>query len=243
MTITENTTIGEIATALPSSVRVFHRHGIDFCCGGKKQIGDVCRERGLQFVSIAGEVEATAASHAAPDRDWARESLDSLVGYILATYHEPLREELPRLQAMAKKVAAVHGDMDPRLTRVSAIVADLSADLHAHMLKEELVLFPAIKALDAGATTPVRIDAPIHVMEHEHDRAGALLAELRELTDGFAPPAWGCATLRALFHGLSELEASMHVHVHLENNVLFPRALRLVDGHAGAESESSNGRR
>jgi regulator of cell morphogenesis and NO signaling len=187
-------------------------------------------------VAIAGEVQAAAASQAAIDQDWTHESLGRLISHILATYHEPLREELPRLQAMATKVAAVHGDMDPRLRRVSAFVADLSADLHHHMLKEELVLFPAINELVAGVSARVRIDAPIHVMEHEHDRAGALLSELRNLTDGYEPPAWGCATLRALFHGLSELEATMHVHVHLENNVLFPRALRLVGGHAGAES-------
>ena len=233
MTITENTTIAEIATALPSSVRVFHRHGIDFCCGGKRRLGDVCRERGLQFVTLAGEVQAAAAGHAATNEDWPRESFGRLISHILATYHDPLREELPRLQAMATKVATVHGDMDPRLTRVSAIVADLSADLHAHMLKEELVLFPAINELAAGVSARVRIDAPIHVMEHEHDRAGALLAELRELTEGYEPPAWGCATLRALFHGLSELEAAMHVHVHLENNVLFPRALQLVESRVG----------
>ena len=228
MTITENTTIAEIATALPSSVRVFHRHGIDFCCGGKRRFGDVCRERGLQFTAIAGEVQTAAASRAETDQDWAHAPLGRLIGHILATYHEPLREELPRLQAMAAKVATVHGDMDQRLTGVSSIVAELSADLYAHMFKEEQVLFPAIREIE-DASARVGIEAPIRVMEHEHDRAGELLAELRELTDGYEPPAWGCATLRALFHGLSELEAAMHVHVHLENNVLFPRALRLVE--------------
>ena len=234
MTITDKTTIAEIAAALPSSVRVFQRHGIDFCCGGKRPLGDVCRERGLQFETIAGEVRTAAAGQIAPDRDWASEALGTLTGHIIETYHEPLREELPRLQAMATKVARVHGDKDPRLTRVSTTVAELSADLQAHMSKEERVLFPAIDALERGGSAPMRIDAPISVMQHEHDRAGTLLAELRELTDGYAPPEWACATVRALFHGLSELEADMHVHVHLENNVLFPRALRLVGARVGA---------
>ena len=234
MTFTERTTIAEIAAALPSSVSVFQRHGIDFCCGGKKAIGDVCRERGLQFETVAGEVQTAAAGQIALDRDWAREALVTLIGHILTMYHEPLRAELPRLQAMATKVAKVHGDTDARLIRVSGVVAELSADLLAHMWKEERVLFPAIDALDAGAGAPLRIDAPIRVMEHEHDRAGALLAELRELTEGYEPPPWGCATLRALYHGLAELEGTMHVHVHLENNLLFPRALRLVDARVSA---------
>jgi regulator of cell morphogenesis and NO signaling len=159
MTITESTLIAEIAAALPSSVRVFQRHGIDFCCGGKKPIGDVCRERGLQFESIAGEVQTEAARPVTSDRQWSREALGALIGHILATYHEPLREELPRLQAMAAKVAAVHGSKDPRLGRVSDLVKDLSADLHAHMQKEEWVLFPAIEALEAGIAPPLRIDA------------------------------------------------------------------------------------
>jgi regulator of cell morphogenesis and NO signaling len=234
MTITEKTTIAEIAAALPSSVRVFQRHDIDFCCGGKKPIGDVCRERGLRFETIAGEVQAAVAGQSAPDRDWTREALSTLIRHILTTYHEPLRKELPRLGAMAAKVAAVHGEKDPRLTRVSTAVSELSADLHAHMVKEELVLFPVIEALEAGVGSPLRVDSPISVMEHEHDHAGALLSELRDITSGYEPPAWGCSTLRALYHGLSELEAAMHVHVHLENNVLFPRALRLGDASVGA---------
>ncbi len=234
MTITERTTIAEIAAALPSSVRVFQRHGIDFCCGGKKPFGDVCRERGLRFETVAGEVQTAAAGQVPSDRDWRREALGTLISHILTTYHEPLRAERPRLEAMATKVAQVHGEKDARLIRVSTVVAELSADLLAHMWKEERVLFPAIDALAAGAGAPLRIDAPISVMEHEHDRAGALLAELRELTEGYEPPAWGCATVRALYHGLSELEAAMHIHVHLENNVLFPRALRLVDARVSA---------
>jgi regulator of cell morphogenesis and NO signaling len=234
MTITDTTTIGEIAAALPSSVPVFQRHKIDFCCGGKRAIGDLCRDRGLSLNRIASEIEAAAASRPASDRDWSQEALGTLIGHILATYHAPLREELPRLESMAAKVAAVHGGQEPQLTRVAAIVTELSADLHAHMRKEEAVLFPAVEALEADTAVAVRIDAPISAMEHEHDRAGALIEELRERTRGYDPPEWACATVRALYHGLAEFESAMHVHVHLENNVLFPRALRLVDARIGA---------
>ena len=229
MTITETTTVGDIAAALPSSVRVFQRHGIDFCCGGRKELRTVCDEQRLSFTEIAQAIEAAAADPAQPDRDWASAPLHELVDHIVTTYHDPLREELPRLQAMAARVAEVHGTKEPRLLqRIDTIASELAADLDAHMRKEEMVLFPGICAREAGGAAAMPLAQPIRVMEWEHDRAGELLAELRTLTAGYALPAWACATVRALYQGLAELEAAMHVHVHLENNVLFPRASALA---------------
>ena len=227
MTITETTTIADIASALPSSVRVFERHGIDFCCGGRTPIGAVCQERGLNFTEIARAIEMSRET-VTEARDWSRESLRALIEHIVIAYHQPLREELPRLQAMASKVARVHGGKAAYLARLETTVAELSADLRAHMWKEEMVLFPAIGALEADGRQPFPIAVRITVMEHEHDHASTRLKELRLLTDGYQVPGWGCATMRALYHGLAELEASMHLHVHLENNVLFPRALKLT---------------
>lgn len=224
MKITETTTIAEIATALPSSVRVFQRHGIDFCCGGRKPIGVVCEEQGLSFEELAGAITAAASEPAPAREDWTRAPLHVLIDHIVATYHDPLREELPRLETMAARVAQAHGAHASYLARLEAIVTELSADLSAHMQKEEQVLFPGIRAIGSGEGVQ-RIADPIHVMEHEHDRAGELLAELRSLTGGYVAPEWACQTYRALYHGLAELESAMHVHVHLENNVLFPRAL------------------
>ncbi|MGH9309736.1 MAG: iron-sulfur cluster repair di-iron protein [Vicinamibacterales bacterium] len=226
MTITETTTVAEIASALPSSVRVFQRHGIDFCCGGKTPLGVACEEQGIPFSQIARALEAVAAEPAADGRDWNREPLPALIDHIVGTYHDSLREELPRLESMAVRVARVHGAKGPRLVRLEAIVTQLSADLQAHMRKEEMVLFPAIRALARGRDGANWIAQPIAVMEHEHDHAGALLSEIRALTDGYAAPEWACETFRSLYHGLAELESTMHVHVHLENNVLFPRAER-----------------
>jgi regulator of cell morphogenesis and NO signaling len=228
MTITEQTTITEIARSLPWSVRVFQRHRIDFCCGAKRPLATACREQGLSFTDIAREIEVSCPESASEQRNWSREPLRTLIRYILTAYHEPLRQELPRLEAMASKVSRVHGAKASHLGRVDAIVAELAADLRSHMRKEELVLFPAIDALDAGAPRScMPISPPIVMMEHEHDHAGDLLEELRRITNGYEPPEWACATLRALYHGLEELESAMHVHVHLENNVLFPRALAL----------------
>lgn len=228
MTITETTTVTEIASALPSSVRVFQRHGIDFCCGGKTPLALACEQLGIPFTEVATAIEASAAQPQIEERDWSHEPLPALIDHIITTYHDSLRVELPRLETMATRVARVHGARTPHLSRLEAVVTELSADLLQHMYKEEAVLFPAVRDLASGRGAGMPITAPITVMEHEHDRAGELLAELRRLTDGYTVPEWACETLRSLYHGLSELESAMHVHVHLENNVLFPRALAVA---------------
>lgn len=230
MTITDQTLVSEIATQMPSSIRVFQRYGIDFCCGGRMPLGTVCRDHELPFDEVRSALEASAGHRTDSDRDWTRASLPELIDHIVDTYHARLREDLPRLEEMAGRVARVHGAKAPQtLDRIAAIARELSADLHDHMHKEEQVLFPAIRALAArrAPALPVPLDAPVRVMMREHDQAGALLAELRTITDGYAVPEWACATARALYAGLEELERDMHVHVHLENNVLFPAALRL----------------
>jgi regulator of cell morphogenesis and NO signaling len=229
MTINENTTVAEIAAALPSSVRVFQRHNIDFCCGGKVPLANVCLDRGLPFETVVNDIAVAASATPATASDWLAAPLPTLITHIVRTYHDPLREELPRLGMMANKVASVHGQKDARLRRIAEIVADLSSDLLMHMEKEERVLFPAIELIDRQETAPMELGAPISVMEHEHDHVGTQLDELRSLTAEYVPPQWGCATLRALYAGLSELADTMHVHVHLENNVLFPRALRRLE--------------
>jgi regulator of cell morphogenesis and NO signaling len=240
MTITETTTVAEIAAALPSSVRVFQRHGIDFCCGGKTPLATACREHGLSIQDVSNAIEAATAETSPSNRDWQHEPLHALVMYIVETYHHALREELPRLRAMASKVARVHGSKSPHLARLTVLVNELSDDLLAHMDKEEMILFPAIVARETAAPSHgMPLSAPIHVMEHEHDRAGDLLAEMRRITDGYVAPEWGCQTFRALYHGLEELESAMHVHVHLENNILFPRALAAVPPRNGRSDDES----
>jgi regulator of cell morphogenesis and NO signaling len=233
MTITEHTPVADIASAFPSSVRVFQRHGIDFCCGGKTPLAVACQEHGVAFAAIVRDIEAAAHAPAHDERDWNHEPLHALIEHVVSTYHDPLREELPRLEAMAAKVSWVHGARASHLARLEAVVSELSAELTTHMRKEEMVLFPAIRTIEKGRGRPaVPISAPISVMEAEHDHAGALLSELRTMTDGYVAPSWACQTFRALYDGLSELEDAMHVHVHLENNILFPRALALTGAAA-----------
>lgn len=228
MQITENTPVADIAASVPSSIRVFQERGVDFCCGGRKPIGVVCEEQGLSFSDIVGAIKASAAVSAPGQTDWTQEPLHALVDHIIRTYHDPLRRELPRLQAIASKVLQVHGSKSIRLGRVEEIVEELSDEMTSHMDTEELALFPAIRALEDGDSPRLAVVGPIDAMEREHDRAGRLLAELRELTDSYVVPEWSCTTFQTLYRELEEVETSMHEHVHLENNVLFPRALRLA---------------
>jgi regulator of cell morphogenesis and NO signaling len=222
MAITPETTVGGIATEHPLATRVFARHGIDFCCGGGRPLADACAAQGVDAATVLQELEAELARTSEPETRWDEASLTDLIDHIVATFHEPLREELPRLEAMATKVLEVHGEKDPeRLKEVLDTIRALQAELTAHMGKEEEILFPMIAA-GRGAMAM----GPVSVMEAEHDEAGKMLRRLAELTDGYAAPEGACNTWRALWAGLADLEQAMHVHIHLENNILFPRALR-----------------
>ena len=228
MTITDSTTIAEIVKELPGSVPVFQKHKIDFCCGGRRSLASVCDDLGLPLDQLTEEVRRAGEKPAPDTRDWNSEPLHALTLHIVGTYHQPLREELPRLQAMADKVVSVHVSHEPRLQRLRAILNDLAADLLDHMAKEEHVLFPAISMLEHGVGRPP-VWGPIAVMEQEHQQAGAMLAELSRLTDRYTPPEWACGTLTALYGGLRQFDEAMQVHVHLENNILFPRASALAN--------------
>jgi len=221
MSLGSTTTVGQIAAEHPLVTRVLDRHGIDYCCGGDRPFGEVCEEKGLDRESVLSEIRKELESSEPSGEDWGQASLGDLIEHILSTYHRPLCEELPRLESMARKVLEVHRDKDPeRLSELLRVYRELKAELDQHMVKEEQVLFPMIKrgqgAMAAG---------PISVMRHEHDSAGKALRRLRELTDDYEVPAEACNTWKALWHGLAALEESLHQHIHLENNILFPRAL------------------
>jgi regulator of cell morphogenesis and NO signaling len=233
MTITPETTVAEIATATPATIRVFQQHHIDFCCGGKIPLDAACKARGVDLDLILTDLQSALAP-AASQPNWANASLKALVEHIQRTYHGPLRLELPRLSAMLDKVVSRHGEQLPgMLLPLQQTFARLQRDLLEHMAKEDRVLFPFIIALETGgpqfvADAEERVKLPIAMMEADHEEAGAALAFIRETTGGFAPPEWACPTFRGLYYGLAQLETEMHVHVHLENNILFPRALQLA---------------
>lgn len=221
MSISLESRIGTLAAEHPLATRVFARHGIDFCCGGGRPLGTVCAEKGLNGAAILDEVQAEIEKPGEKVERWNDAPLGDVIVHILHAYHAPLREELPRLESMARKVLDVHGARDPeRFGRIVSVVAALRAELESHMMKEERILFPMIQG-GSGAMA----GGPISVMEEEHESAGAALRELRELTNGYDVPEEACNTWRALWFGLAALEAEMHQHIHLENNILFPRAL------------------
>jgi regulator of cell morphogenesis and NO signaling len=226
-------TVGEIAAEAPAAVRVFEKYSIDYCCGGKRPLDEVCRERGISPEAVLAEVEQ-AAARSEPERDWSRASLSELIRHIVSTHHEYLKAELPVLYARLARVIeahdAKHGEM---LRNLREVFAGLRDEITAHLRKEEIILFPAIEELEraraerrAPAPTPFgSIENPIRMMIFEHDNAGEALSRMRALTGGYTLPQEACATFTALYAGLRELEADLHRHIHLENNILFPRTL------------------
>lgn len=232
--LTSDTSLGAIVAARPGLARVFEKLGLDYCCGGKQSLGAACAAKHLEPHVVSAMLEAAAAAEAAgpAEVDAAGLTLTQLADHIEQTHHTYVKAELPRLLEMAERVARKHGWRDPRLSQVYARVAELSAEMMSHMQKEEAILFPIVRDLEAGAADGGfhcgSIANPIRVMEAEHEAAGQVTAELRELTDGFKPDADACNTHRALLAGLAGFEADLHRHVHKENNVLFPRALALA---------------
>jgi regulator of cell morphogenesis and NO signaling len=225
---TIETSVGELVAVRPSRSRVFQRLGIDFCCGGKLSLAEACRRRGLD----AGHtLDVLLHEHSAPleGPDPATMRLSDLCDHIEATHHAPLREELPRLIALVRKVATVHGDSHPWVREIDEIFENFAAELAVHMTREEVTLFPAIRRCEAGTGGAGKeLAAPIRVMEQDHETAGDDLSRIRALSNGFAAPEGACMTFRAMLDGLRELDEDLHMHVHKENNILFPRVLALA---------------
>src|SRR5262245_1411807 len=234
-TSTFNMTIGEIVAADYRAAAVFQRHGIDFCCHGARTLERGCREAGIDTAEVLRELEdATSPSAAGVPRfnSW---DLQTLVQYIVANHHAYVREMLPLMVAHSRKIAEVHGGRHRELSRVAALVEEIADEMTQHMMKEEQILFPYIVQLASAAaegrpapSAPFgTVDNPIHVMEMEHESAGHAMLEIRELTDAFTPPADGCTTYTVCLQELEAFERDLHAHVHLENNILFPKASAL----------------
>jgi regulator of cell morphogenesis and NO signaling len=230
-TITLDTTIGALVRDVPARSRVFEKLGIDYCCGGKKTLVDACHTRHLDPVTVATLLAAMDGPPGPGEVDARRLSLTELCDHIERTHHAYLRDELPRLDFLTRKVAAVHGEHEPRLLEIRQVFQAFAPEIVSHLIKEEDAVFPRIRELET--TTSNRADAAADLkasldeLEQEHDDAGDALARFHALTDRYTPPEWACNTFRALYDALARLEENMHQHVHQENNVLFPRALAL----------------
>jgi regulator of cell morphogenesis and NO signaling len=235
MQFTGDTTVGEIVAADFRTAAVFQGLGIDFCCGGKRTLRDACRKQQVDEDEVLEAiVRVRAVPDAAPKFDsW---PLEQLIGHIVNRHHAYVRRALPSLSAFTRKLAAVHGSRHPELYEIALLTEEVAREMSTHMMKEEQVLFPYIAAASAaisnGMPAPAApfgsIDDPIRVMEDDHDATGAAMARIRELTNGYVVPEDGCTTYRVCFAELRAFEEDLHAHVHLENNILFPAARRLV---------------
>jgi regulator of cell morphogenesis and NO signaling len=224
LAISPETTVGQLVTERPSRAKVFEKFAIDYCCGGKLPLAALCAKKGIDPAVVLAALEAADASPEEVHTDWSQAPLDVLATHILEVHHAFLHEELPRVSMLSQKVARVHGGHHPELIEIAEIYHRFAEQMLMHMAKEERVLFPAIIRLAQGdGSFPV--NGPISVMEAEHDDAGRDLEALRELTNNYTVPEDACNSYRALFAGLAEIEADTHLHVHKENNILFPRAI------------------
>jgi regulator of cell morphogenesis and NO signaling len=242
MNFDPNRTVRDFATEMPNATRIFEKLGIDYCCGGGKSLREACAQARIPLDEVLRTLEQGAPAQQPGKPDFAQAKLAELVDHIITKHHAYVQQEIPRIQQLAKKVLAVHGAHHPELARIQIAFQALSAELTSHMMKEEHVLFPYIAELE-GAVTQGRdvhtppfgtVNNPVHMMEMEHESAGALLREIRAASAEYTAPPEACFSYKTLYSALQEFEADLHQHIHLENNILFPRAIEMERQTANA---------
>jgi len=228
-------TVREFALQVPQSTRLFEKLGIDYCCGGGQSLGEACGQAKVPVDAVLQSLltEKNDASNQATD--WNRAELFELIDHIVTKHHVYVKQELPRLESLMHKVAAKHGENHTELRKLLCLLSVINAELTSHLQKEEQILFPFIIEMEEAHRRSVRqrppmfgsVRNPVHMMELEHDSAGQALKEIRAISNDFTAPEDACMSFRALYQGLAEFEADLHQHIHLENNILFPRAIEL----------------
>jgi regulator of cell morphogenesis and NO signaling len=227
-------TVAQIAIENPTAAREFERLGIDYCCGGKRSLEDACTAANVSIDEVLKRLEAASVTPANA-RDFSNSSATDLMQHIQSTHHVFVREECPRIRALANKVATKHGEAHPELLEVRDVFGALADELAVHLMKEEQILFPYVRQMEEAVLEkqPVppamfgTVANPIRMMEHEHDGAGDALRMLRSATKNYTLPDDACTSYQLLYQGLQAFEADLHQHIHLENNLLHPRALAL----------------
>ncbi|WP_266202986.1 iron-sulfur cluster repair di-iron protein [Pontibacter kalidii] len=235
LTPEEGETVGELVAKDFRKAQVFKKYGIDFCCGGKKSVKQVCAEKGISQDELEAELLAMDEAEKAREAEYDKWDLGFLADYIVNMHHTYVRESIPALYEYTTKIARVHGSRHPELLEVVKHFTNVANELEAHLPKEERVLFPYIKQLEEAKKNGVKLDTaafgsvqnPINMMEMEHENAGSELEKIRELTNGYTLPADACATYTVAFKKLKEFEDDLFRHIHLENNILFPKAIEM----------------
>jgi regulator of cell morphogenesis and NO signaling len=235
MIATPDTTIREIVAGDFRAAAVFHEHDIDFCCRGNRTLADACADRGIDPGTLMNEIAQACAGQDASAPRFASWDLATLISYIVGNHHAYVRGAIPTLLAHTAKIASVHGERHPELQDIAREFTAVADEMTSHMFKEEKILFPYVAMMDAAVRNgqPIpgapfgTVSNPIRMMEMEHESAGDAMARIRKLTGGYVAPEDGCSTYRACFQELEAFERDLHAHVHLENNILFPKARAL----------------
>lgn len=215
-------TLAELVAENPARAVALDRIGLDFCCHGDRSLSEACSASGLDPEEVAAAFDAVADE---VPSGWTGGGRGELAAYVESAHHAYLHEELGSLEALAAKVRSVHGGRHPELEEVATLVVEVATDFRPHLATEEKEVFPAIVSLAPGTAGDARLAARIDELVAEHTALGAKLARLRELTGGYTVPEDGCASYESLYGRLAHLESDTHIHIHLENNVLFPAAL------------------
>jgi len=231
--INSGTTVRDLVVQMPQATRIFEKFKIDYCCGGNRPLIEACASAGVDLQEIEQLLQSSVKEHDVVDFDQMR--LPTLIDHILTRHHVFTKDEMVRLTALLTKVVSVHGENHPELRQVNALFERLCADLAPHMFKEEQILFPFIVELERAAVHKFnapfapfgKVKFPVSMMMREHDVAGEILREIRKATKDYAAPADVCISYQTLYEALEAFEQDLHQHIHLENNILFPRAIEL----------------
>lgn len=235
-----NLTLSEIVKDNFHTAAIFERYNLDFCCNGKRTLADACTEKGINPENVISEIEELNSSYAEKDIKPAEWSLDFLIDYIINNHHSYVNRMLPVISAHTQKIALVHGENHPETKRVAEIFSAVNNEMRHHMMKEEKILFPHIKVLVKNSSNGNSGDKPyfgtiknpIAMMEAEHQSAGDGMLEIKKLTNNYTPPQDACNTYRICYQELKGFEEDLHKHVHLENNILFPGAIKMEENHS-----------
>ncbi|HRO09114.1 MAG TPA: iron-sulfur cluster repair di-iron protein [Saprospiraceae bacterium] len=236
MNITKDTIIGDLVAHDYRAASVFKKNKIDFCCNGNRSIEDACTKKGLDTEQIVKDLNNTNNAGTSNQTDYTSWPLDLLADYVEKKHHRYVREKIQEITPFLHKIVRVHGDRHPELLEVAQLFGESSEDLTDHMVKEESILFPHIRRMveSKHSNTPVSapfgtVQNPIKMMMAEHDNEGERFRKIAELTNDYTMPADGCTTYRVTFAMLKEFEDDLHLHIHLENNILFPKSIELEE--------------
>jgi regulator of cell morphogenesis and NO signaling len=235
MTFSSETKVNEIALANPKARHVLEDAGIDYCCGGGKSLEEACRRANVSAAEILRQLRSNGERIGPGEVQWMSAPLGELTKHIRVRHHQYVREATPRICGLLAKIQEKHGRNHGELSEIAKLFEDLAAEMRMHMQKEEQILFPFIEALERAANSGEAAEPPffrtvrnpIYSMMKEHDSAGERMRQIRSASGGFKPPADACTSYQAAYQDLEEFEKDLHLHVHLENNILFPRAVEL----------------